>query len=49
MSNWELYGTWAMLAIIGLGISSLARAINAVRDDVADLRRRLLGDENEPR
>jgi hypothetical protein len=47
VTRFDLYATWGLLAIIALGISSVARAVIALRNDVADLRRKLLGEENE--
>ena len=46
MGRLDLYGTWAMLIIIGMGISSVSRSLNRLRDELYQLRRDLLGEQH---
>jgi len=41
MNRWELYVTWAMLVIIGLGISSVSRHLTEIQNEIAEIRRKL--------
>ena len=41
MNRWELYVTWAMLVIIGLGISSISRHLTEIQNEIAEIRRKL--------
>ena len=43
MTHAEMYVTWAILAIIGWGVGSNARAISRLHDEVEEFRRQLTG------
>lgn len=45
MDRWELYVTWAMLVIIAMGISSVSRNLDKLRDELYQFRRDLLDPE----
>jgi hypothetical protein len=41
MNQWELYATWAMLVIIGLGVSSVSRHLTEIQNEIAEIRRKM--------
>jgi hypothetical protein len=41
MNRWELYVTWGMLVIIGLGISSVSRHLTEIQRELAEIREKL--------
>jgi hypothetical protein len=41
MDRWELYGTWAILIIIGFGISSVSRQLSEVQKQIGEILRKL--------
>ena len=43
MTKWELYSTWAMLALIGWNVASNAKAISRLHDEVEEFRQQLTG------
>ena len=41
MERWELYGTWAMLIIIGFGITSVSRHLTEIQNEIRETHRKL--------
>jgi hypothetical protein len=44
MNRWDLYVTWGMLVIIGIGISSVSRHLTEIQNEIAEIRRKMDGD-----
>jgi hypothetical protein len=41
MGRWEIYGTWGILLVIALGISSISRHLTEIQNEITEIHRKL--------
>jgi hypothetical protein len=46
MAIWELFFTWALLAIIGFGMAGLSKQLEQLREELHELREKITGEDN---